>query len=261
MFLRKLLISTVLILVAVLGVSMVMVRANRALAQNGDNFTTDFRLEACKFKSEGENPYFILKPRYQLLFEGEEDGEAVRLLITVLNDTEELDFAGVGKIKTRVVQEQEWVADELVEVSRNFFAQCEQTNAVYYFGEDVDIYEDGEIVNHEGAWRAGENGAMPGLIMPGTFLLGSRYFQEQAADVAMDQAEHIGMGLQVNVPAGTFEDCVEVLETTPLEPGSESTKRYCPGVGLVFDNGVELVQSGFNISTPDDDEGDDDNDS
>jgi hypothetical protein len=27
-----------------------------------------------------------------------------------------------------------------------------------------------------------------------------------------------------------------VTETTPLESGSESTKVYCPGVGLVVDN-------------------------
>ena len=43
------------------------------------------------------------------------------------------------------------------------------------------IVEDGRIVSHEGAWRAGVDGAQPGLIMPGTFLLGSRYFQEIAA--------------------------------------------------------------------------------
>ncbi|MBI1880430.1 MAG: hypothetical protein HYR94_19810 [Chloroflexi bacterium] len=109
-------------------------------------------------------------------------------------------------------------------------------------------------MSHEGAWRAGEAGATPGIIMPGTFLLGSRYFQEQAPDVAMDRAEHVAMGLDVNVPAGTFADCVEVIETTPLEPGSESIKRYCPGVGLVFDNGVDLVNFGFDILDPDDDE-------
>jgi hypothetical protein len=43
----------------------------------------------------------------------------------------------------------------------------------------------------------------------------------------------------VQTSAGRFDDCVEVKETTPLEPGSESTKIYCPGVGLVADN--ELI--------------------
>jgi hypothetical protein len=34
---------------------------------------------------------------------------------------------------------------------------------------------------------------------------------------------------------------VEMFETTLLDPNAKSTKRYCPGIGLVFDDGVELV--------------------
>jgi hypothetical protein len=90
------------------------------------------------------------------------------------------------------------------------------------------------------------------MIMPGTFLLGSRYFQEQAPDVAMDRAEHVEMGLQVNTQAGTFDGCVKVLETTPLEPGAESEKIYCPGVGLVVDDVVQLVESGSDSGEDDD---------
>jgi hypothetical protein len=116
---------------------------------------------------------------------------------------------------------------------------------VVYFGEDVDFYEDGEIVGHEGSWRAGVAGAAPGLIMPGTFLLGSRYYQEVAPGVAEDRAEHVAMGLDVEVEAGDFTHCVEVLETTPLEPGAESEKTYCPGVGLVVDGDLELVEFGI----------------
>jgi hypothetical protein len=221
-----------------------------AMAQDKEpEFTSDFRLEDCRFKTTGENPYFILEPGYQLVFEGEEDGETLRLEITVLNQTETIDVPDIGEVKTRVVEEVETVDGELIEVSRNFFAICDPTNDVYYFGEDVDIFEDG-TVTHEGAWRAGEPTetgeiAQPGLIMPGTFLLGSRYFQEIAPGIALDRAEHVEMGLEVTVPAGTFTDCVLVLETTPLEPGSETEKTYCPGVGLVIDDVVELVEYGF----------------
>jgi hypothetical protein len=89
--------------------------------------------------------------------------------------------------------------------------------------------------------------------MPGTLLLGSRYFQEIAEGTAMDQAEHTAMGLEVTVPAGTFTDCVEVTETTPLEPGAVSEKIYCPEVGLVIDDVIELVEYGFNIVDNEDD--------
>ena len=119
------------------------------------------------------------------------------------------------------------------------------TNDIFYFGEEI------LTPGIPGAWEAGKGDppAQPGLIMPGRFLLGSRYFQEVAPEVSPDRAEHVAMGLTITVPtvpAQTFEDCVEVLETTPLEPNAKSTKRYCPGVGLVFDNGVELVD--FNIA-------------
>jgi hypothetical protein len=222
-------------------------------------FTTDFELDDCTLSDTGENPYFILQPGHQLVLEGEDDGEALRLQITVLNQKKwiKLDLDpddGDGRlkwVKTRVIEEREWKDGELVEVSRNFFARCKQTGDVYYFGEDVDIYEDGEIVSHDGAWLAGADGARPGLFMPGTFLLGSRYFQEIAPGVAEDRAEHVAMGLELDLPAGVLDDCVRVVETSPLEPGSESEKFYCEGVGLVADDEAVLV------SYPDDGEDDD----
>jgi hypothetical protein len=209
-------------------------------------FTDSFRLEDCAFSSTGRNVYFSLNPGDTLVFEGEDEGELLELRITVLSDREwielETEDGETLSVRTRVIEEREWVDGELSEVSRNFFARCEGTGDVFYFGEDVDIYEDGEIVSHDGAWRAGVDGALPGLIMPGTFLLGSRYFQELAPGVALDGAEHVAMELTVETEAGTFEDCVQVVETSPLEPGSESTKVYCPGVGLVQDDDAVLVE-------------------
>ena len=225
-------------------------------------FTTDFPLDTCKFKASGRNPYFSLKPGYQLLLEGLDEGEIVTLQITVLSKKKTIRFDYNGeevKVKTRVVEEREWADGELIEVSRNFFARCKRTNDIYYFGEDVDIYEDGEIVSHEGAWRAGVDGALPGLIMPGSFLLGSRYFQEFAPDIALDRAENVEMGLTMKTLAGTFEDCVVVFEDSALEPDADSEKIYCPGVGLVLDDELELIWYGW-AGDDDDDDGDDDSD-
>jgi hypothetical protein len=205
-------------------------------------FTAEFRLDDCKFEPKGENPYFILDPGYQLILEGEDDGEMVHLEITVLRQTEKISLPGIGIVKTAIVEERESVDGELVEVSKNFFAICKKTNDVFYFGEKVDIFNPDGTISHEGSWRAGKDGALPGIIMPGTFLLGSRYFQEQAPGVAMDRAEHVEMGLEVDTEAGSFDQCVRVIETTPLEPGAESEKVYCPEVGLVVDNVVELVE-------------------
>lgn len=226
-----------------------------ALAQDeAPEFTTDFRLEDCKFKARGTNPYFILRPGYQLVFEGEDDGKLLHLVVTVLHETETISVPGLGRVRTRVVEERESANGALVEVSKNFFAICKRTNDVVYFGEEVDIFHEDGSVTHEGAWRAGENGARPGIMMPGTFLLGSRYFQEIAPGVALDRAEHVEMGLEVMTEAGAFERCARVIETTPLEAGSESEKVYCPGVGLVQDNEAELVYFGRDVVDDNDEE-------
>ncbi|MEW6337448.1 MAG: hypothetical protein AB1625_08595 [Acidobacteriota bacterium] len=200
-------------------------------------FTDEFSIDACTFATTGSNPFFILQPGYRLILEGEEDGEEVEVIITVLAETEAVDG-----VETRVLEERESVDGELVEVSRNFMAVCVETGDVFYFGEDVDIYDGGEIVGHDGAWRAGEGGAKPGIVMPGRFLLGARYYQEIAPGVALDRAENVAMGLEVTTAAGTFEDCVRVDETSPLEPGDVSVKIYAPGAGLIFDDGVELAE-------------------
>lgn len=198
-------------------------------------FTTEFGLEQCTFTPTGENPYFILKPGFVLTLEGEEDKELVNVVITVLDET-----FNIFGVTARVVEEVETIDGALAEISRNYFAICEETNSVVYFGEDVDNYEDGEIVNNDGSWHAGEDNALPGLIMPGTVLLGARYFQEIAPEVALDRAEVTSIA-PCEVLGGTVENCLETLETTPLEPGAKDIKRYAPGVGLIQDGPLALI--------------------
>lgn len=203
-------------------------------------FTSEFRLEECTFSSVGGNSFFILEPGFVATFAGMEKKTSVDLTITVTDETLQ-----IGDVETRVVEERELHDGELAEVSRNYFAICTETNSVFYFGEDVDIYEGGEIVSHEGSWRAFTNGAMPGLVMPGIILLGSRYFQELAAPVAADRAEILKMDAEVVTPAGTFENCVQTAETSPLEPGVKEYKFYAPGIGLVQDDTLLLTSVVF----------------
>lgn len=252
--------------------------AGIALAECDDDgeFTTDFRFEDCKFKDTGRNPYFILKSCFELVLESEEE----RAVITVLNDKEKVLLDG-RKVETRVVEERAIeleagdngeVEETLVEISRNFFAICKKTNDVFYFGEDSADCEDGFAENETecedgsapdtgGSWRSGENDAMPGLIMPGTFLLGSKYFQEQAPnDDAIDRGENVEMGLTITDPMGgpDFTGCVRVVDTNPAEGvcavEEGDSKVYCPGIGLVRDEDMELVSYGFVDCDDDEDE-------
>ena len=160
-----------------------------------EGWMTSFDLENCDFASSGENSYFVLEPGYQVILRGQEDGEELELVMTVLNETKVVDG-----VETRVVEEKESEGGSLVEVSRNYFALCKPTNNAIYFGEDVDMYEDGEIVSHEGAWLAGENGSKAGMIMPGKAEGGLKYYQEIALGVAEDRAEIISVNDTLDTP-------------------------------------------------------------
>ncbi|MEM7354215.1 MAG: hypothetical protein AAF657_25650 [Acidobacteriota bacterium] len=203
-------------------------------------FTTEFNRENCTFSTAGNNPYLPIWPGLALRLEGEEedDGELVEIsaTTTILRETELVDG-----VLTRVVEERELEDGELVEVSRNFVAVCRETGDVWYFGEDVDDYEDGEIIGHEGAWRAGIDGATPGILMPGSPMIGQRYFQEVAPGAALDRGEIIAMEEEVTVPFGTFTDTLTVVDTDVLDPESENLKFYAKGLGNVVDEVLELV--------------------
>jgi hypothetical protein len=207
----------------------------------GENeYTASFRAEDCTFSSTGRNPFFILEPNYQLVLAGGDASEAAEVMITVLNETRQ-----VNGTETRVIEERESIGGELVEISRNFFAICEETNSVFYFGEEVDDYENGNIISHEGAWLAGEDANRAGVIMPGTILLGARYYQEIAPDVALDRAEIIDVGEVIQTPSGDFSDSLITRETTPLEPDVAELKYYAAGIGLIQEEDLMLEHYGF----------------
>jgi hypothetical protein len=205
----------------------------------GGKWLDSFGVNEKSLSSTGRNACFILEPGYQLVFEGKEDGAPVQLTITVLNETKKVDG-----VETRVVEERETSNGKLAEVSRNYFAFDPISHGIYYFGEDVDMYKGGKVVNHDGSWLSGVNGAKYGLAMPGTPRVGERYFQEVAPGTAMDRAETVSTNETVHTPAGIFVHCVKTEETTPLEPQSKEYKHYAPQVGLIQDGGLKLVSHG-----------------
>lgn len=195
----------------------------------------EFDLSKCNMVTTGRNDYFILEPGFQLVLEG----GGTRMQITVLDETRTVDG-----VLTRVVEEREWKKGKLYEVARNYFAICEQTKDVYYFGEDVDFYKNDKVVKHDGSWLAGRNGAKAGLIMPGQPKVNMRYYQEVAPGVAMDRAEIVSLTDTCKTPAGIFSKCMKVKEGSELEPSVVEYKYHAPGIGLVRDEDLRLVKYG-----------------
>lgn len=179
------------------------------------------------------NAYFPIGVGSRWVYEGMEAGALIRLEITVLDQIEP-----VGGVPTRVLEEVESADGTLVEVSRNFFAEASD-GTVCYFGEAVDIYENGQIF-HDGSWRADASGNSPGIIMPAHPRSGMTFQMEFAPGVAEDQGTIKNSG-RIRVPAGSFKETIRVEEFNPLDGGT-GRKFYAKGVGLAIDGSVNLVE-------------------
>lgn len=201
-----------------------------------EEWQSEFGLDECDLSTTGRNEFFILEPGFQLVLESKTE----RLAISVLDETRTVDG-----VETRVVEEREWENDSLIEVSRNFFAICNATQDVFYFGEEVDDYRDGRVVNHAGAWLAGRDTARAGLIMPGTVTVGMKYHQEIAPGVALDRAEIVSVTDPFETPAGSFTNTLRTREGSGLNPLEREFKTYASGIGLIQDQHLLLESYGF----------------
>ena len=215
-----------------ISTAMLVLVAATLAAQPAGDWQKDFLVDKTKLGAKGSNPYFNLTPGYRLSFAHGQDTDTV----TVLDETKVIDG-----VETRVVEDRELKSGELAEVTRDYYAIDGRTNDVYYFGEDVDVYRNGKVAGHEGSWLSGVNGARFGLMMPGKPRVGLRAYQEQAPGVGMDRFEIVSDNEQVVAPAGTFRNCLHVVETSPLEPKMKDHKWYAAGVGVVKDGAMALV--------------------
>jgi hypothetical protein len=200
--------------------------------QTGGRWRDHFEVDKADLRPTGTNAYITMQPgRVVRLKHGNDT-----LTVTVLPDTEQIDGVTTG-----VLEERETRNGTLVEVSRNFMATDTNTGDVYYFGEDVDNYKNGKVVNHDSAWRAGAGGARFGLMIPARPAVGQMFYQEIAPKVAMDRVEVVSIDDTVKTPAGAFEHCVHLRETTPLER-DVSHKYFAPGIGIIKDDEFELAE-------------------
>ena len=184
-----------------------------------------------------DNPYFPMTDTRTYVYSGHDADGPVDERFEHTNIGQGPVIAGVQSF---VQLDREFEDGLLVEETSDFFAQDTLGN-VWYLGEDVTTFEydeEGNLIdtNTEGAWRAGVNGALPGFIMPAELTEGFNYFQEHApADEALDQGTiFVAFIGTLTLEFGTFENVLQILETTELEPDEREFKNYAPGVGLIL---------------------------
>ena len=222
-----------------LGAGLLTVVASVGVSPRGHAQTPpDIGVDRATLSPAVSNPYVPFATLKRAVYVGKErdpeTGKAFKVRMELnVRDTAET----VAGIKVTVVEAIHHADDEVVEKSRDFYAQ-DASGAVRYLGEHVDDYEGGKIVGHDGQWVVGEKGSKAGMFMPATVKVGDVFEQERVPGVSQNRAKVVSTTRTVKVPAGTFSNCIEIEEYDVIEKAS-ARKWYCPGAGLVKEASVE----------------------
>lgn len=223
--------------------------------------TLEFEFDADNFDNPLviDNQYWPQVVGETFLYKAETPDGCEWSQVTVTNDTKNITIPGQDTITVRVVTDFEYededcggiVPEELAEKTFDWYGQDDDGN-IWYFGEDTQNCDGADNCEAgEGAWEAGVNGALPGIIMLADPDSGERYRQELAEDVAEDW----GMVMNLNgmpvlrlddaFPPGEWNNCLVIKEWNDLEGGSVEQKTYCPdadGLVLVEEHSGKLVR-------------------
>ena len=194
---------------------------SQALAEEAYNPT----INPADYSIKIDNPLFKFPVGKEMIYESKTENGKSRIEIRVRGETRRI----MG-IETLVYNDRVFHNGQLIEETQDYIAQDKEGN-VWYFGEEVDNYEDGKLKDHQGAWIAGVDGAKPGIWMKAKPVVGESYRQEYYKGEAEDWAKIVSIDETVKVSAGTFTNCTKIYEWTPLEPDAKAHKFYCAGAG------------------------------
>ena len=210
-----------------------------------DNFDPEFRVA---------NPFLPLHIGNTWEYAGGDE-----VIVAVVLDKTKL----IEGVTTRVVNDIAYVDDVVIENTDDWYAQGHGGD-IWYFGEIVGNYEtfegddpeEPELLNIDGSFKVGRDGAKPGILFSEKPRVGDVFRQEMALGDAEDAAEVIedrysygsDPDLDWQVPQNIAEklcddDCLVTREFTPLDPGHEERKYYSPGIGLFLEVDMETGDS------------------
>jgi hypothetical protein len=186
-------------------------------------------IDPANFVSGIDNPLLPFIPGTIWTYEGETEDGTETIIVSVTGATREI----LG-VTCTVVHDMVYLDGALIEDTFDWYAQDVAGN-VWYFGELSYELEDGVIVNLEGSWESGVDGASPGIVMPVARRVGDVYRQEFLLGEAEDMGEVASLDEDVSVPYGDFTGALMTYDFTPVEPDALEEKFYAPGVGLVLE--------------------------
>ena len=240
----KIFVGVIVLLLVVCGVTLfVLDTTKRSMAAEYNP-----QINPADFTTKITNKYFALPVGKKLTYETTEQGKVTeRVEIEILPET--MTIEGV---ETVVYLDKEYKNGQLVEETGDYLAQ-HNNGDVWYFGEDVDNYLNGVLVNHSGSFLHGRDGAKAGIWMKAEQRVGDSYRQEFYLGHAEDIRDTAATGETVTTKSGTYTDCVKVYDWTPLEKNAREYKYHCPQVGalvLTWDLETGSRSELVNVSQP-----------
>lgn len=212
-----------------------------SITKTGVNYNPP--INPTEFSTKITNKYFSLPIGKKMIYEAETPEGREKVEIQILDETK-----NIMGVTTLVYWDRVWFNNELVEDTRDFLAQDKAGN-VWYFGEEVNNYKDGKLLDHAGSWIAGEKGAKAGIWIKAEHKVGDSYRQEYYKGEAEDMRDVVAINQTVDNKVATYNNCVKMYDWTPLDPESKEYKYYCPSVGamvleehLVRGEKMELTQ-------------------
>ncbi len=210
------------------------VSKNDSVDQNQNLETYNPSINPLDFSTTITNKYFSLPVGKKLTFEAATKDGLEKIEIIMTGETKVIEG-----VTTLVYRDTVYLNGQLHEVTKDYLAQ-HKNGDVWYFGEDVDNYENGKIKDHAGTFIHGKDGAKAGIWMKADQKVGDSYRQEYFKGEAEDMRDTIAIGLTVTTKLATYKDCVKVYDWTPLDKKSREHKYYCPSVGsLVLNENLE----------------------
>lgn len=177
------------------------------------------------FTKDVTNPYFSIPVGKKMVYEAPTEDGLERIEVLVPGWTRM-----VMGVETLVFWDRVWLDGQLLEDTRDYLAQHTVTGDLWYFGEHVDNYENGQIKDHAGAWLAGVDGAKPGIWMLANPQVGDEFRNEYYAGEAEDITKILSINETVETPSGTYNGCVKTLDWSPLFKAT-ANKYFCKQVG------------------------------
>jgi len=182
------------------------------------------------------NPFFPLVQGNRWTYQGADEV----IVVEVLAETKLIDGVTCVTVNDLVTEDGNFVED-----TDDWFAQDVDGN-VWYCGEIAENYElfegddpeEAELVDIEGSWKHGRDGAEAGMLLPFDPVPGTTIRQEVLFGEAEDVIDILSITADEATAGSVFtcaNTCLQTRDYTPLDPDVEEHKFYVPDIGLIVE--------------------------